>query len=478
MVILKKMYGKFDKMSPVAKTSLVLIIAKFFQKALAMISSPIFTRIMSTSEYGVISTFTSWQSVLYIIATLNMSSGVFNNGMLEFKEDRDSFTFSILMLANLCTGICLAVYLAFNHWLAPLIDMPSVLMIVMLVYFVVTPAYNYWLGRNRYEYRYKSIFIVTVATSLLSTFGAIAFVLLAPADQKAVAEVVTTELVAIITGLIFYIYTIVKAKRKFKLEYWKYAIAINLPLIPHYLSMYVLSSSDRIMITKMVNTSATAIYNVAYTVAAVILIFWNAVDAAYAPWIYQKMESKDYAALQKRGQEVIILFAGCAVFSTLFAPEIIRILGPEEYYEGVYIIPSVVAGVFFTAVFSLYMRVELYLKKSSTIMVATVGAALANLVLNYIYIPKFGYWAAGYTTLVCYMLLAIFHAFNLKRLGYGNVYNDKRIALVSVVVCAVIISLSLLYSHTIIRYVLIIAMLIIGIVNRKRIIGLVNKKYM
>lgn len=473
---IKKWIKKWQTMSPVAKTSFILIIAKFFQKGLAMISSPIFTRIMPRAEYGVISTFASWQSVLYIIATLNMSQGVFNNGMLEYKDDRDSFTFSILVLANACTAVYTGVYIIFYQWIVPILELPDILIWIMLLYFFVTPAYNYWLGRNRFEYKYKSILIITIMTSLFSTGGAIVMVLLAADDQKAIAKIVSTESVAIIVGFIFYLYIIYHARGRVQLSYWKYALSINLPLIPHYLSMYILSSSDRIMITKLVDTSATAIYNVAYTVAAVLLIFWNAVDAAYAPWIYQKMEEKDYQALHKRGQEVIVLFAGCTVFITLFAPEIIRLLGPEEYYEGVYVIPSVAAGVFFTAVFSLYMRVELYLKKSSTIMLATVAAALINLILNYICIPGFGYVAAGYTTLVCYILLALFHAVNLKRLGYGMVYNNKTIGVISGALCTVIISLSLLYAYTVIRYILMAVLLVIGIKNRGRLRRLIKTK--
>lgn len=472
---LNKICKEFNRLSPVAKTSMAIIIAKFFQKGLAMISSPIFTRIMSSSEYGIISTFTSWQSVIYIVATLNMAQGVFNNGMLDFKEDRPSFTYSILVLANICTAIFALIYICGYRWLAPFIDMPDALMCIMILYFFVTPAYNYWIGKNRFEYKYKAVFLISIVSALFSTGGAIITVLLAPENMKALAKIFTTETIAIFVGIIFYIYTICNAKGKIKIKYWKYALTVNLPLIPHYLSMYVLSSSDRIMITKLVNTSATAIYNVAYTAASVILIFWNAVDAAYAPWIYQKMEEKDYRSLQKRSLEVLTIFAGTAVFVTLFAPEIMSILGPEEYYDGVYIIPSVVAGVFFTAVFSLYMRIELYLKKSSTIMVATVAAALINLLLNFVFIQAVGYHAAGYTTLICYILLAVFHSVNIHRLGYDKVYNNRVIVLISVIVCGVIISISLLYSYTLIRYCLIIVLFTLGIVYRKKILNIVKR---
>ena len=84
-------------MSSAAKASIALIVVKFFQKGLSMITGPIFTRIMPMSQYGIISTFTSWQSILYIVATLNLSQGVFNNGMLDFKKDRSVFCFCLIL---------------------------------------------------------------------------------------------------------------------------------------------------------------------------------------------------------------------------------------------------------------------------------------------------------------------------------------------------------------------------------------------
>ena len=466
---------KFNSMSPAAKASLALVLAKFFQKGMSLITGPIFTRIMPTSEYGIISTFTSWQSVLYIIATLNMASGVFNNGMMDFKEDRESFTKSLLCLANLCTAVCIGIYFLFYRWLAAFIDMPIIMMMIMAMYFIFTPAYNYWLGRQRFEFKYIPITIAMIAVSLLSTILAISFVLLAPNDSKAIAKVLGTETVAILIGIVFYIYTWVKGG-KVKISYWKYAFSFNLPLIPHYLSMYVLSSSDRIMICKMVDTSATAIYNVAYTVAALLIVFWDSIDASYAPWIYQKLEEKKYYVINKRGIQILLFFAFASVSTNLFAPEIISILAPKSYHSGMYVIPSVSAGVFFTAVYSLYMRVELYIKKTKIVMIGTMAAAGLNLLLNYLLIPKFGFIAAGYTTLVCYLLLAIFHCVNVCHLGYGMCYQTKAVALISGLVIISCPLMSLLYSWTLLRYCFIFVLFITVVVKRRFFLTVIKKQ--
>ena len=167
-------------MSPVAKSSMALVLAKFFQKGLSLVTSPVFTRIMPQTEYGVVSTYLSWQTVIYIIATLNMAQGVFNNGMIDYKKDRDGFTCSILVLANGCTLLAAIVYLMGYRWLAPLIDLPDSLIMLLFLYCMLTPAYNYWMSRQRFEYKYRSILFVMMVSSVLSSVLSIACVLLAP----------------------------------------------------------------------------------------------------------------------------------------------------------------------------------------------------------------------------------------------------------------------------------------------------------
>ena len=341
--LVKKYLDKFNKLSPVAKSSFALIFAKFFQRGMSLVSGPIFVRIMPQTEYGIISTFTSWQSVLYIIATLNMAQGVFNNGMIDYKNDREHFTFSIMCLANICTFLLLSIYFVGYRWLNPFIDMPPVLMVVMFLYFFFTPAYNYWMGRQRFEYKYKAITVVMVGSSIISTIIAIVAVLLSRDDQKAIVKVVSTESVSIAIGIVITIYTLFKAKGKINTQYWKYALAFNLPLVPHYLSMYILSSSDRIMITRFVGTAQTAIYNVAYTVASIMLIFWNSVDATYAPWIYQHMEKGiEVSEAEKRipfhpVKGFVIGFAGSALFLIL---AVILAVTAQRQMTGAGVLPS------------------------------------------------------------------------------------------------------------------------------------------
>lgn len=459
----------YRKMSPAMKASFALIIVKFFQKGLAFLSSPILTRLMSSSEYGIISTFNSWQSILYIIFTLNLSSGVFNNGMLDYKEDRNKFISSLLILSFVCTIFCSTIYFMFYSLFSRVIQLPISCVIVMILGFLFNPAYQYWQGRQRYEFKYKAMTFVSIATSFISFVISISVVYFVKDGSKAIQKIISTELITIAVGLAFNIILLEKTKFKVKKEYCSYALKFNLPLIPHYLSMYILSSSDRIMINNMVSSSATAIYSIAYTCASIILIVWQAIEASLSPWIYEKLHTEEYYLIKKRVNQVVLLFAVLCILSTLFSPEIMHLLATDEYYEGIYIIPIVSAGVFFTAVYSLYMRIELYFRKRISIMFATLIAAILNLLLNYLMIPRYGYFAAGYTTLLCYILLALFHYYSVKKINCSSMYDNKFIMIVSVVVILICLFVRVIYQYRIIRYcfILLFSMLLIFMIKKK-----------
>ena len=239
--------------------------------------------------------------------------------------------------------------------------------------------------------------------------------------------------------------------------------------------MYVLSSSDRIMISKMVNTSATAIYSVAYTVGMVISIVWQSIEASLSPWIYEKMSSNDEESIRKRTFQIMLFFAVMCMFCALFAPEIIAILAPAEYYSGVYVIPSIAASAFFIAAYSIYMRVELYYKQTFFATIATTISAVLNLLLNYICIREFGFIAAGYTTLACYIILFALHYINVKKQGYGNVFDNKKMWILSIMVTVASVGLTAVYSYVWIRYTLILLIIILALWKRKEIINILKK---
>ena len=159
---------------------------------------------------------------------------------------------------------------------------------------------------------------------------------------------------------------------------------------------------------------------------------------------------------------------------TYMAPEIVRILATEEYYEAIYIMPPIAAGVFFTAFANIYSDIAVYYKKTQYVMYPAIIAAIANLVLNYIFIHTYGYMAAAYTTLFSYILMALFQGTWARKLCKENgivdssIFEDRKLILLAFATTFLCLLGIALYNFYIIRYSVIVLMAVMSIVLSKK----------
>ncbi|MDR2915255.1 MAG: hypothetical protein LBV74_10565 [Tannerella sp.] len=130
-------------MSKAAKASIAYTFASFFTQGLNIITTPIFTRLLSIEDYGIITTYNSWNSIIGVLAMLALTSGVFNIGMLEFKNDRNNFIFSLLVLSNIATIVLACIYVIFQSFFNDLFQIPQSLILLMFLGFLLNPAKNF-----------------------------------------------------------------------------------------------------------------------------------------------------------------------------------------------------------------------------------------------------------------------------------------------------------------------------------------------
>ena len=131
--MVKKFKTKYDRMSIQAKASIWFIICSFLQKGISIITTPIFTRLMSTSEYGKFNVFTSWQGIITAVVILNLPYGVLSQGIVKFTETRERFTSALLGLMTALTAIWIGIYLFVRDFANSVFTLTTVQMICMLL---------------------------------------------------------------------------------------------------------------------------------------------------------------------------------------------------------------------------------------------------------------------------------------------------------------------------------------------------------
>lgn len=472
------MLEKYKGMSVVAKATLWFFVCTVIQKCISVITTPIFTRLMSVEQYGQVSVFNSWMQIVTLICTLRLDYGVFYKGISKFKDDKDGYTLSMQSLSSIITLIVLFFYLIFRDCINALTELSTFLSLVMIFEVFAAFSISYWSIRNRYDYNYKKIVIVTIAMSIFNVVAGLFAVILS--ENKGVARIVSAAIVEIIIGLAIYIINIHRGKRLINLAYVKFAVLFNLPLIPHYLSTYILEQSDRIMIQKMVGVSEAGLYSVAYNAGIMIKIVSNSINNALVPWEYRKLEENDFGSLNKKLNSFMILFSFAALAFIALAPEAIFVLAGEKYYSAVYCIPPITASCFFVFVWGVYGNAEFYYDANKFTMYISGAGAIVNLILNYVCIKAFGYTAAAYTTLFCYMLFTISHFIFVNHISEKKcgkkAFDARCLTILSIALLAGSVVLSLLYNYMLVRYILILVTLVLTFVKRKQIADIVKFK--
>jgi O-antigen/teichoic acid export membrane protein len=309
----------------------------------------------------------------------------------------------------------------------------------------------------------------------------LAFLSVLVTENKSFSMILSFVAVQVAVGIVLYVLIMLEGKCFFDKYYWKYALAFNLPLIPHYLSQIVLNQADRIMINSLVGADATAKYSVAYTISMVMLIVVSAINNTLVPYIYKSIKNNRLQQLKKITTLLTMLIFGACILAILCGPELIRILAAPEYYEARWIIPPVALSVLFIFIAGLFGTVEFFFEETTFVMIASSIAAVSNIILNYIFIKLFGYVAAGYTTLVCYFILMIAHYLYYLKICIvhhinGTIYNEKAILILAFVSVLAMFACISIYNYYFVRYLLVIVGLIVAFVKRNNIVTAIKNK--
>ena len=466
------LWNKHKSMPVQVKASLWYTICSFFQKGISFIVVPIYVRLLTTAEYGEWSVFQSWRDILIIFASLNLYAGVYTKTLVDNKDDRDRYTASMQGLGTVISLTMLGIYLITHDWCNEKIGLTTPYMLLLFLYFIVYPGFAFWSTRQRVEYRYRSMVLVTIIISVLTPV--LSVVLLQNTELRAKALILGYLIVQCGIGLFFYVYQFWKGKCFYHDGYWRNAGKYNIPLIPHYLSLIVLNQADRIMIKNYCGESDAGIYSFAYQIASAINVLISAINGSRVPWTYENLKAKVFGGLKKITNALVLMMASIVLLISLLSPEIIRVLGTDDYQIAAYVIPVVTLGVFYTFVYDLYASIEFYYGATKYVMYASVIGAVLNIVLNAIFIPAYGFIAAAYTTLVCYIVFMVTHyIFSrkvLKEQGIEEtVYENRKVFMLSFAITIVCLGSMATFNYAGVRIAL-IAFIALGIVLKRKTI--------
>lgn len=388
-------------------------IGNIFNKAMSLLLLPIFTRLLSTSSYGVVSTYNSWVNMVAIIIGLQLYLTL-RSAYSDYKDDLYSYVSCIDSLSLIATMILLTVaviVLNFVH-----VDLPAQLVIICIIHAFFSSILNVELQRQMMALDYvKRTLLLALPGLIAALIGIVILVVFPQTDYM--GRIVSNAAVCSCVGAMILFKHYKKGKTFLKSEYCRYGLGLAVPLIFHGMASEILSSVDRTMITAFKATSETGIYSVAYTMGMAVKVITASVESVWIPWFTSKINEGKNQEINKTAKYYLYIVSTLCISIMLCLPEILKLFADRSYWDGIYIIPPIVLASFIIFLYSISVDVEYYYRATKGIAVNTFIAAGLNLILNFLFIPRFGAIAAAYTTVASYAVSFCIHYAKARKLN-------------------------------------------------------------
>lgn len=165
---MRKLLEKYRSIPIELKASVAYTICNVLVNSVAIITIPLFTRLLTTEQYGQFSIYQSWLSIMTIFLSLNLPYGSFNTAMVKFENDRDKYISSVEAICITLSALFMMIYLPFSSIWNRLFELPTYLMVLMCFEILAQASLQFWYGKERFSFQYKAVVIVTllIATAL------------------------------------------------------------------------------------------------------------------------------------------------------------------------------------------------------------------------------------------------------------------------------------------------------------------------
>ena len=305
------------------------VVSTFLVRAATFITTPIFSRLMTQSDYGEFSNFASWQVFLLIITGAELYNTL-NRAYYDYEDDYDSYVSTVTLMGF---GITLVVYVLFllcRGFIFNIVSIPEKYVHLLFFLLLFQCSKQIFLARERVFYRVKSVAVLSAVNLLVPTVISIFLVVVLPEADRLDSRIYGYYVPSAIIGM-FCAIPLIKSIKKIKFEYCKYAIVLAIPLLAQYLTTFLLTTSNTIIAKTMLGAASAAIVSIAASTIHLLTYFFQAVSGAFTTWLMDNLEQKEQGKARKGTLAYVCLLALVAGGVILISPEVVLILGSKKY---------------------------------------------------------------------------------------------------------------------------------------------------
>ena len=278
------------------------------------------------------------------------------------------------------------------------------------------------------------------------------------------ARIFAGAFVAIVIGAVSLIALLRRGSLGIDKEIPRYLLSLQLPLLPHYLSVALMAEAARLAVERVLGSEALGAYAVAHSVGLSLSLVTVSLGGAFQPWILRKAASGAFDRVRSTTEQILLLICTLTLPLILAAPEIFSLLAPKSYAGGLAAIPALAFTVPLSFLATVPICASLRTERRWRISLASLLAASIQLLLCPILAARFGLFGASIGAMISYFFFFALHAFFLGK-SQKSIINANKCLLICVSFGSIGLSFPILYPHPILRAMLLFLYLLASLIQ-------------
>lgn len=410
-----------NKKKELAKNTIIIFLGKVCTQLISFFLLPLYTGYLSTKQYGTVDLIQTYVRLLVPLITIELEMGVFRfliDARGREKDTKEVMTnnFTILFLSLFLFSV---VYLVVTQFVK--IDYRFLILFDVFICTITGNLLQVARGFGK-TLDYSIACIITGVTTVLLNILLIVFM------GMRVPGMVISMAVANGFGAL-YLFIKLKMYKYFKRELVdklliKKMIKYSAPLVPNSLSWWIVSVSDRSIVSAILGTAANGIYAVSNKFPTLLSSIFAIFNMSWCESATLHIDSSDRDEFFSDICNTIVkLFTSLGVGLIACMPFVFPILINAKYDAAYIYIPILTLGVVFNVGVSLYSSIYIAKKMTKQVASTSVMGAITNIVVNVLLIKYIGLYAAAFSTMIAYFIMMVYRHFDLKK--YLNIKYEK-----------------------------------------------------
>ena len=382
----------------------LLTISNFGSKILSFLLIPIYTTILTTSEYGIYDFYSTTISLLIPILTLNVIESVMRFSLEKnYKQDEVlAIGFNYLFKSSILVLLLLRLNRIFN--IIPLFNKYSLFSFLL---YVLQVLYDRLSQYSRGIEKIKNVALAGFINSLGIIFFNIVMLVI---FKCGLIGYFIANIIGLIIPIIYYIFSLkiwnsinFNKNRKLQKEMTDY----SKPLIANTLSWWINNVSDRYIVIYFCGVAANGIYSLAYKLPSILNIFQSIFNQAWTISAIKEFSNnnetiKFYSKIYNLYNIGMVLVCSLLLITNIF---LAKILFAEDFFMAWRYSSYLMISVVFGALSGLLGGIFSAAKKSKISAKTTSVGAIVNIVFNILLVFLYGPIGAAISTLISYIII-------------------------------------------------------------------------